>query len=197
MSEEKLTAQLDPANHHTAADLLEPTPAAQPPQTDLPPAIPAIKPLPPSSSITDLRARLHDKLDGFRRDRGIDDSDPQSRDALEAEQRRRRGEMRDKRRNLRKEERRKERDEPTAKPAKVRDCPLQVLLDTDVTGPTHRAPAAIAKRGFRLVPLRLLTFHLEIQSPSETPFQSGPSAGASGKAQCEISRNDAGTAQRG
>jgi hypothetical protein len=110
--------QLDPANHSTAADLLEPASA---PQADLPPAIPAIKPLPPSSSVTDLRARLHNKLDGFRRDRGIDDSDPQSRDALEAEQRRRRGEMRDKRRNLRKEERRKERDEPTAKPAKVRE----------------------------------------------------------------------------
>jgi len=38
---------------------------------------------------------------------------------LEAEQRRRRGEMRDKRRALRKEERRKAREEPTAKPAKV------------------------------------------------------------------------------
>ena len=62
---------------------------------------------------------MQSKIEGFRKDRGIDDSDPQSRDALEAEQRRRRGEMRDKRRALRKEERRKAREEPTAKPAKV------------------------------------------------------------------------------
>jgi hypothetical protein len=59
-------------------------------------------------------------LSTFRKDRGIDDSDPQSRDALEAAQRKRRGELRDNRRNARKEERRKQLAEPSAKPAKVR-----------------------------------------------------------------------------
>jgi hypothetical protein len=82
-------------------------------------SLPPLHPLPPQSSITDLRAKLQNRLDTFKKDRGVDDSDPQSRDALEAERRKKRGEMRDKRRNERKAERRKERDEPTAKPAKV------------------------------------------------------------------------------
>ncbi|KAK1922904.1 establishment of cell polarity protein [Papiliotrema laurentii] len=112
--------KLDPANHQTAADLLdEPTTSTSTSNASLPPALPAVQPLPPAATITDLRARLQNKLEGFRKDRGVDDSDPQSRDALEAERRRRRGEIRDKRRNLRKEERRKAREEPTAKPAKT------------------------------------------------------------------------------
>jgi hypothetical protein len=47
------------------------------------------------------------------------DDQPESRDALEAERRARRGEVRDTRRKERKEARAKARNEPTAKPAKV------------------------------------------------------------------------------
>lgn len=81
----------------------------------------SVQPLPPATTISDLRARLQTKLDTFKKDRGVDpDADPQSRDALEEERRRKRGEMRDRRRNERKAERRKAREEPTARPAKVR-----------------------------------------------------------------------------
>jgi hypothetical protein len=65
---------------------------------------------------------MREKLDTFKKDRGIDEdaeTDPQSRAALEAARRQRRGEMRDRRRKERKEERRKARVEVTAKPAKV------------------------------------------------------------------------------
>lgn len=82
----------------------------------LPPAIPA--PLPPAASISDLRERMRAKLDRFKRDRGYDE-DPQSRDALEAAARQRRGEMRDKRRKERKEAIKRQREEVNAKPAKV------------------------------------------------------------------------------
>lgn len=74
-----------------------------------------IAPLPPAASISDLRAKLHDRLEKFKRDRG----EPETRDELEAERRAKRGEMRDRRRKDRKEERRKSKAEPTAKPAKV------------------------------------------------------------------------------
>lgn len=80
------------------------------------PAIPA--PLPPAASIGDLRERMRAKLDRFKRNRGFDD-DPQSRDALEAAARQRRGEMRDKRRTERREAIRRQREEVNAKPAKV------------------------------------------------------------------------------
>ena len=81
--------------------------------SSLPPV--QIAPLPPTASISDLRAKLHDRLDKFKRDRG----EPETRDELEAERRAKRGEMRDKRRKERKEQRRKSKAEPTAKPAKV------------------------------------------------------------------------------
>ncbi|ODN82631.1 hypothetical protein L202_00929 [Cryptococcus amylolentus CBS 6039] len=70
------------------------------------------------------------RLDHFRRNRAADDSssfstgapaqgeDAASRDALEQEQRRKRGEMRDRRRNERKEERRKEKAEKDVKKEK-------------------------------------------------------------------------------
>lgn len=82
--------------------------------SDLPP-VQQITPLPPTSSITDLRAKLHDKLEKFKRDRG----EPETRDELEEERRRKRGEMRDRRRNELKERKKKQRQEPTAKTAKV------------------------------------------------------------------------------
>ena len=114
--------QFDPSKQTTAADLVN---RAGPSSQPLPPPSPAlptpVRPLPATASISDLRARLHSKIEGFRKDRGVDDSDPQSRSALEAETRRRRGEMRDRRRRERKEERRKAREKEavTGKSAKV------------------------------------------------------------------------------
>lgn len=61
---------------------------------------------------------MREKLDRFKRNRGYDD-DPQSRDALEAAARQRRGEMRDRRRKERKEMIKRQREDVTAKPAKV------------------------------------------------------------------------------
>lgn len=105
------------------------------PSTSAGPSKPLTAPLPPTTSISDLRKRLAGKLAGFRSKRGIDSAtgansiavngggedvdgsegedegesdDTGSRDALEAESRRRRGEMRDKRRRDRKEARRAE-----------------------------------------------------------------------------------------
>jgi hypothetical protein len=114
---------LDPANNLTTDQLLaqqangtsgattEGDAEAGP--STLPPV--QIAPLPPAASISDLRAKLHDRLEKFKRDRG----EPETRDELEAERRAKRGEMRDKRRKERKEQRRKVKAEPTAKPAKV------------------------------------------------------------------------------
>ena len=135
-------SKLDPANHTTAADLVDQS-AAGPsqPKASETPALPAVQPLPPSSSISDLRARLQSKLESFRKDRGVDDSDPQSRDALEAERRRKRGEIRDKRRNARKEERRKAREEPSAKTGKTQLIVPQLPRDTDgVSFPAVQLP---------------------------------------------------------
>lgn len=99
--------------------------------------MPAISALPPAASITDLRDRMRSKLDNFKKDRGIDeeDTDPQSRAALEAARRQRRGEIRDNRRRERKEARRKERAEPTAKTAKV-SVSAALQLATIITADT-------------------------------------------------------------
>lgn len=117
--------QLDPANNLTTDQLLaqqangsatrvtDGDDGAEAGPSTLPPV--HIAPLPPAASISDLRAKLHDRLEKFKRDRG----EPETRDELEAERRAKRGEMRDKRRKDRKEERRKNKAEPTAKPAKV------------------------------------------------------------------------------
>lgn len=80
-----------------------------------------VRPLPPPADISTLRAKLANKLAAFKAHRKpypseLDaaqngeggDAGPSSRDALEAESRRRRGEMRDKRRRERKEKRRTE-----------------------------------------------------------------------------------------
>ncbi|WRT70496.1 uncharacterized protein IL334_007494 [Kwoniella shivajii] len=129
--------KLDPSNHKTldqiqsidsetngtvSNEIVEAGPSNPPPSTSSN-AI-ALKPLAPSASISDLRAKLQSRLDNFKRQRGVTDDyinnqngngngnpngdDAYSRNALEEERRRKRGEMRDKRRNLRKEERRKE-----------------------------------------------------------------------------------------
>lgn len=75
----------------------------------------------PSASIATLRSKLHAKLESFR-SRGIapaENDDMESRDELEDDQRKRRGEMRDRRRNERKEERRKEAEKGKPKPKPV------------------------------------------------------------------------------
>ncbi|ORY35876.1 surfeit locus protein 6-domain-containing protein [Naematelia encephala] len=108
--------KLDPENNKTTAEILfasnedviptltsTPTLSAEAeagPSTQTLVLPPTIRPLPPAASISDLRAKLHSKLDGFRKDRGVDES----RDALEQERRRKRGELRDNRRAKRKEE---------------------------------------------------------------------------------------------
>ena len=108
----------DPSFSNMDIDTSSSTPTAGPSQ-------PLATPLPPTTSISDLRKRLAGKLAGFRSKRGLegegangtttgngadgeDSDDTTSRDALEAESRRRRGEMRDKRRRDRKEQRRAE-----------------------------------------------------------------------------------------
>ncbi|WVN89523.1 uncharacterized protein L203_104748 [Cryptococcus depauperatus CBS 7841] len=83
----------------------------------------AINPLPPSASISELRAKLQARLQTFRRKRNADDPDDDafvtSRDALEEERRKKRGEMRDRRRNERKEERRREKEAKAEKKTKA------------------------------------------------------------------------------
>ncbi|WVF68115.1 hypothetical protein IAT40_002878 [Kwoniella sp. CBS 6097] len=128
--------KLDPSSKLTTADLLEAQtnpsenaitdeqPEAGPSSSSSASGLPAVvKPLPPSASISELRAKLQSRLDSFRRGRGInDDEDGEgalSRNELEEARRKRRGEMRDKRRNDRKEERRKGREDIKAKPAKT------------------------------------------------------------------------------
>ncbi|ODN75669.1 hypothetical protein L198_08126 [Cryptococcus wingfieldii CBS 7118] len=115
-------AKLDPANNRTTVEILAQGSGAAP----------ALTPLPPSASISELRAKLQMRLDHFRRNRAADAGDSSSfstgaaaqgedaasRDALEQEQRRKRGEMRDRRRNERKEERRKEKAEKDVKKEK-------------------------------------------------------------------------------
>ncbi|KIR42598.1 hypothetical protein I307_04563 [Cryptococcus deuterogattii 99/473] len=113
--------KLDPSKNLTTAELLaqnnsgeklleESSDAIAGPSTTL-------TPLPPTASISELRAKLQQRLQTFRSRRGAGDGEEthdgasvSSRDALEEERRRKRGEMRDRRRNERKEERRKERE---------------------------------------------------------------------------------------
>lgn len=106
---------------------------------ELPPAVPAYSALPPAASISDLRSRMRSKLESFQKNRNFD---PNSRDALEAARRQKRGEMRDKRRRERKEERRKAREEVTAKPAKNQLLVPQLPRETeDITLPAVALPS--------------------------------------------------------
>ncbi|TXT10769.1 hypothetical protein VHUM_02274 [Vanrija humicola] len=130
--------KLDPANlGASGADAPAPASSNVP---DIPPAL-----MPPAASIGDLRDRMKTRLDAFKRQRGVDDDDedPQSRGALEAARREKRGEMRDKRRKERKEERKKARLEPTAKTAKTQLLVPQLPRETDsVTFPSVALPSA-------------------------------------------------------
>ncbi|CAD6579547.1 MAG: hypothetical protein TREMPRED_002515 [Tremellales sp. Tagirdzhanova-0007] len=122
--------KLDPSNNLTLAPKIEAAVIESTPQTSTKTSssVNPILPLPPTASVSELRAKLQSKLDTFRRDRGVDeDAEPQSRDALEAARRVKRGEMRDRRRKERKEERRKE----IAKPAKTQLLVPEIVRDQD------------------------------------------------------------------
>ena len=116
--------------------------------SSMPAPVPAqagtVRPLPPAASISELRARLHTKLEGFRKDRGADEGDPVSRDALEMARRQKRGEMRDKRRKERKEERRKAQVHAatTAKGAKTQLIVPLLPKGDSVTYPTVNLPSS-------------------------------------------------------
>ncbi|WVW81136.1 hypothetical protein I302_103127 [Kwoniella bestiolae CBS 10118] len=111
--------KLDPSDHQTL-DQLQFTSTAEPSNENDDGKIAEIagqstssaanlQPLPPSTSISELRAKLQNKLDSFKRQRGVNPEDEAgSRNALEEERRRKRGELRDNRREKRKEERKKE-----------------------------------------------------------------------------------------
>ncbi|GMK59282.1 hypothetical protein CspeluHIS016_0702970 [Cutaneotrichosporon spelunceum] len=130
--------KLDPSNLSATVD---DTPATEV-EVAVASSLPA--PLPPAASITDLRERMREKLDRFKRDRGFDD--PQSRDALEAAARQRRGEMRDRRRKERKDAIRRQREEVNAKPAKtqliVPEARREVGAADDVILPSVALPSS-------------------------------------------------------
>ncbi|OWZ59583.1 hypothetical protein LQV05_000811 [Cryptococcus neoformans] len=114
-------AKLDPSKNLTTAEILAQNNNGEKSSEGFSDAIAGpstnLTPLPPTASISELRAKLQQRLQTFRSRRGAGDGEEtndgasvSSRDALEEERRRKRGEMRDRRRNERKEERRKERE---------------------------------------------------------------------------------------
>lgn len=88
------------------------------------------------------------KMESFQKNRNFD---PDSRDALEAARRQKRGEMRDRRRKERKEERKKAREDVTAKPAKtqllVPQLPREGQGGDDITLPAVALPSSSGTRG--------------------------------------------------
>ncbi|KAI5451640.1 hypothetical protein NCC49_001621 [Naganishia albida] len=122
-----------------------------------------IVPMAPASSVTDLRKKLQDKIDSFRKRRreaplhppagdaaaegsaagkdgnGTDDDGmtAASRDEMLEERRRRRGEVRDNRRNRRKEERRAEREGKSGK-KEVKGDKAGEKKSTDFTAKTGK-----------------------------------------------------------
>lgn len=65
-------------------------------------------PMPSYESISTIRAKLHARIDGLKRERGAPTGEPNSRDELLEEQRRRRGLLREKRRQATRERKRSE-----------------------------------------------------------------------------------------
>ncbi|KAH7337735.1 surfeit locus protein 6-domain-containing protein [Rhizoctonia solani] len=66
------------------------------------------QPMPSYESISTVRAKLHARIDGLKKDRGASTSEPGSRDELLEEQRRKRGLLREKRRQATRERKRNE-----------------------------------------------------------------------------------------
>lgn len=79
-------------------------------------AISSTKPMPSYESISTLRSKLHARIDSFKRDRGAP-GEPDSRDELLEEQRRKRGLLRENRRQATRERKRKEEAGKPKKPA--------------------------------------------------------------------------------
>lgn len=138
--------QFDPSNNKTIPEIqAERAAKAQDGEDDgeegVNPGGKPIVPMAPAASVTDLRKKLQDKIDSFRKRRreaplhppagdaaaegsaavkdgnGTDDDGmtAASRDEMLEERRKRRGEVRDNRRNRRKEERRAEKDDKSGK----------------------------------------------------------------------------------
>ncbi|GHJ88927.1 hypothetical protein NliqN6_5329 [Naganishia liquefaciens] len=126
----------------------------------MPPGIPIV-PMAPASSVSDLRKKLQDKIDSFRKRRreaplrpevseaaaegkedgnGTDDDGmtAASRDEMLEERRKRRGEVRDNRRNRRKEERRLEREAKSGKKKDGKDTASGDKKNVDVTAKTGK-----------------------------------------------------------
>lgn len=74
-----------------------------------------LQPLAPGGSISELRNRLHEKIASFRKGRGIDEDELDSKDKLLEIRRQRRAELRENRRKETKEKKRKEALEKTKK----------------------------------------------------------------------------------
>ncbi|KAJ9119082.1 hypothetical protein QFC22_003573 [Naganishia vaughanmartiniae] len=140
--------KFDPSNNKTIPEIQAERAARTQPQDEDDEGVMAnkpITPMAPASSVTDLRKKLQDKIDSFRKRRreaplhpessqaasgdaegkeedgnGTDDDGmtAASRDEMLEERRKRRGEVRDNRRNRRKEERRAEKE---GKPVKKQD----------------------------------------------------------------------------
>ncbi|WVQ63057.1 uncharacterized protein L199_001208 [Kwoniella botswanensis] len=115
-----------------------------------------LQPLPPSTSISELRAKLQNKLDSFKKQRGVNFEDEAgSRNALEEERRRRRGELRDNRREKRKEERKREGEKgKVAKtqlivPQLPREDPTSSLSFPSVSLPSSSSSKPKNKLGFK------------------------------------------------
>ncbi|WWC72338.1 uncharacterized protein I206_106300 [Kwoniella pini CBS 10737] len=149
--------KLDPSNHQSLDQLQSTDTAAEEVESEsiLPEAGPSsLQPLPPTASISELRSKLQNRLDSFKRQRGVnpEDENAGSRNALEEERRRKRGEMRDKRRNLRKEERRKEGEKGNVAKTQLivpqpREDPSSSLSFPSVSLPSSSsASASLAKK---------------------------------------------------
>lgn len=69
---------------------------------------PALQPMAPSGSISELRSKLHDKIASFRKGRGVDEDAMESKDELLESRRERRAQLREKRRKETKEKKKLE-----------------------------------------------------------------------------------------
>jgi hypothetical protein len=165
--------QFDPSNNKTIPEIqAERAAKAQDGEDDgeegVNPGGKPIVPMAPAASVTDLRKKLQDKIDSFRKRRreaplhppagdaaaegsaagkdgnGTDDDGmtAASRDEMLEERRKRRGEVRDNRRNRRKEERRAEKDDKSGKKKDVKgDKVAGEKKATDFTAKTGKVGA--------------------------------------------------------
>ncbi|CAE6424731.1 unnamed protein product [Rhizoctonia solani] len=121
-------------------------------------SIPAVpQPMPSYESISTVRAKLHARIDGLKKDRGALTSEPGSRDELLEEQRRKRGLLREKRRQATRERKRNEEAGKQKKPAvqdraKGHQTKAQLIVPDPVpggssSGTTNVTFSAVASSG--------------------------------------------------